>query len=736
MKKLTHRLLLLAFISFMTATAIQSQNNALNFDGTDDYVDCGNRLPLSYTKEAWIFITDLSKTNNIISGEAGSPHAFWAPSATLLAGHQTSSGGSYSQVQDPDALAINTWYHVAVTYDEPTHTMTLYKNGVLVGTPNTNVFPVNDNARVYIGSYNPGGNVFGGNIDEVRIWSVARTASEIANNMNVSFSTPQTNLIANFRCNQGIVGQDNTSITTLIDDSARRSNGDLVNFARTGSISNFVGGSPVVPSNPLLVDVTTHPISCNGGTTTVDVTATGGTPPYLGIGTFKVGAGAFSFTATDAVGQSATIKGSITEPPALVFTPPSVSNVSCNKNNDGQIVVTATGGTGSITFNISPNDGKQKSVGTFKKLAADIYTITATDTKGCQATKRITVTKPDAIDPDKCYSIINKKTGKVLDVFAGSRLNAARIIQNASNGSNNQKWRFIFVGRGGNVKIVAQHCGKAVSNSGATHNSPVYQSRYTSRGYEDWKLECLGNCFYKIINGRSDKVLDVQNASMLNSAQIVIKNWDGSNSQQWQIVEVACPNKKRDHDDDDNLLVNQVANINGHAEAQRNVIGFTTNQGFRMDYLTVEKMNLRTGNFEPMAIINNTLNTDELQYQSFYDNAPEKGDNFYRIKQTDLNGDITYSSVQMIKYEKGDNIHIYPNPAIDEVWIDLKPFEGREVTLVLSDLGGKTIQQEIVQTASSTSFRLDLANIPTGLYLIKIHAQGKRVLMKKVQVTK
>lgn len=247
---------MVAYISISTTSLIQSQNNALNFDGVDDYVECGNRLPLSYTKEAWIYITNLSNPNNIISGDAGSPHAFWIPTAMLFAGHQI-AGGSYSQVQDPTPLVIHTWYHVAVTYDEPTRTMKLYKNGVLVGTPNTNVFPVSNNAHVYIGSYDPGNNVFAGTLDDIRIWNVARTAAEIMNNMNTSFFTPQTNLVANFRCNQGNAEGNNAGSTVLIDDSATKFNADLKNFTMVGSTSNFVLGNPALPVELLSFTATT-----------------------------------------------------------------------------------------------------------------------------------------------------------------------------------------------------------------------------------------------------------------------------------------------------------------------------------------------------------------------------------------------------------------------------------------------------------------------------------------------
>ena len=86
MKNYLHKLLIVTFLSILSTSLIRSQNNSLNFDGDNgsnglgDYVDCKNILPLSYTKEAWIYITNLAKYNNIISGDGGALHAFWAPS--------------------------------------------------------------------------------------------------------------------------------------------------------------------------------------------------------------------------------------------------------------------------------------------------------------------------------------------------------------------------------------------------------------------------------------------------------------------------------------------------------------------------------------------------------------------------------------------------------------------------------------------------------------------------------
>ena len=178
------------------------------------------------------------------------------------------------------------------------------------------------------------------------------------------------------------------------------------------------------------------------------------------------------------------------------------------------------------------------------------------------------------------------------------------------------------------------------------------------------------------------------------------------------------------------------ADINVHAERDRNVISFVTNQGLKTDYWTAEKLNNTTGNFEKLALQNNVKPTDPLQYLTFYDNTPSEGDNFYRIQLTYVKGEVAYSAVEKVTIQKTSDFTIYPNPADNEAWIDLKSFEGRQVTLVLSDMLGKAVQQYNIQKATAAPYRLDVVELPTGLYLVKVQAQGKRVFMRKLQVTK
>ena len=70
----------------------------------------------------------------------------------------------------------------------------------------------------------------------------------------------------------------------------------------------------------LIATSTANNILCNGGTTSVTVSATGGTAAYTGIGTFTVTANSYTYTVTDANGCNSQTTITITEPAAIDIT--------------------------------------------------------------------------------------------------------------------------------------------------------------------------------------------------------------------------------------------------------------------------------------------------------------------------------------------------------------------------------------------------------------------------------
>ena len=86
------------------------------------------------------------------------------------------------------------------------------------------------------------------------------------------------------------------------------------------------------------------PILCNGGTTTVTVSQTGGVAPITGTGTFTVGAGTHSYTVTDVNGCTSTTSITVTEPSVLSASSSQGAAILCNGGTT-TVTVSATGGT-------------------------------------------------------------------------------------------------------------------------------------------------------------------------------------------------------------------------------------------------------------------------------------------------------------------------------------------------------------------------------------------------------
>lgn len=82
---------------------------------------------------------------------------------------------------------------------------------------------------------------FDGNIDEVRIWDVERTAAEIAASYDEYLCSIPDHLIAYYHMNENTAGGTNTGQTT-VTDFAGSNDGTATNFAMTGATSNWVTG--------------------------------------------------------------------------------------------------------------------------------------------------------------------------------------------------------------------------------------------------------------------------------------------------------------------------------------------------------------------------------------------------------------------------------------------------------------------------------------------------------------
>ncbi|MDI9535165.1 MAG: gliding motility-associated C-terminal domain-containing protein, partial [Bacteroidota bacterium] len=146
----------------------------------------------------------------------------------------------------------------------------------------------------------------------------------------------------------------------------------------------------------LLANANAGDILCYGGTTTVNVTASGGTVPYFGIGAINnISSGTYSYVVEDANGCLATANITITEPSQLMLKAVVDKNVSCNGLADGQATASATGGTEPYVFQW--NNPSFSYGTTTNQLPAGTWTVNVTDNNNCMAQKSVTIVEPEVL---------------------------------------------------------------------------------------------------------------------------------------------------------------------------------------------------------------------------------------------------------------------------------------------------------------------------------------------------
>ncbi|OJJ21025.1 hypothetical protein BKI52_10650 [marine bacterium AO1-C] len=233
-------------------------HNGLAFDGANDFVDVTGYAGIggtdARTVEAWIKTSD-NVNAQVITRWGASNGEEWSVQVNGGKLYLTANGKSKTGTAD---IADGNWHHVAVTFTNdgtPNITDAIFyvdgtidaQSAAISGSFNTNIIA----NTVLIGKNIDDTRFFNGTIDELRIWSVARSQLEIQQKFRCELAGTETGLEAYYNFNQGTAEGNNAAITTVTDGTANARNGALTNFdlSLSNTTSNFVAGSPSVNLN-------------------------------------------------------------------------------------------------------------------------------------------------------------------------------------------------------------------------------------------------------------------------------------------------------------------------------------------------------------------------------------------------------------------------------------------------------------------------------------------------------
>jgi hypothetical protein len=211
--------------------------NALSFDGVDDYVLGTNNESLQLTKgtiEAWIK-TNNAGTNYRAIVVKSYNYGIFLHNNVLVVFEWTGIGAISTGV----ALNDNNWHHIAFSFDNnATNGSNIYIDGVLKLTFTYNVSNFDNNIAVGNQS-NLSTQCFNGEIDQVRVWNTIRTDAEILANYNKCLQGNETGLVMLWQFEEG-------TGTVANDLTGNGNNGTLTNMDAT---TDWVAGYNCEPQN-------------------------------------------------------------------------------------------------------------------------------------------------------------------------------------------------------------------------------------------------------------------------------------------------------------------------------------------------------------------------------------------------------------------------------------------------------------------------------------------------------
>ncbi|MEM9824247.1 MAG: hypothetical protein AAF985_24395, partial [Bacteroidota bacterium] len=111
------------------------------------------------------------------------------------------------------------------------------------------------------------------------------------------------------------------------------------------------------------------------------------------------------------------------------------------------------------------------------------------------------------------------------------------------------------------------------------------------------------------------------------------------------------------------------------------------------------------------------------QYYQFVHHRAVRGLNYYRLKQVDFDGHISYSPIIAIDIEVKDLFLLRPSPAVDEVHLEFYDFYDRDIEVGVYDLVGR---QRIFTSLPSgrNALSIPIDQLEAGAYFIRMKVLG------------
>jgi hypothetical protein len=148
----------------------------------------------------------------------------------------------------------------------------------------------------------------------------------------------------------------------------------------------------------------------------------------------------------------------------------------------------------------------------------------------------------------------------------------------------------------------------------------------------------------------------------------------------------------------------ELVSFTGFAFEDHNRLEWTTASEVNNHFFDLERSDDGI-NFFSIGRVNGHGTTSMRNDYSFNDYSPIEGTNYYRLRQVDYNGAVTYSQIVTIEFHRGNMTvtNIKPNPTNGEVNFDFNSPLESTIHVVITDVTGRVVRDEYREIKAGTT---------------------------------
>ncbi len=144
------------------------------------------------------------------------------------------------------------------------------------------------------------------------------------------------------------------------------------------------------------------------------------------------------------------------------------------------------------------------------------------------------------------------------------------------------------------------------------------------------------------------------------------------------------------------------------------------------DFFTIYRSTNGT-EWEPVSTIDGAGNSNSINTYFIHDYKPLLGKSYYKLKQTDFNGEYEYSSIRSIDVLDEGNIEAFPNPFTSELILKGKDLKVGEIE-VYNILGQNVNNLLIFSSTSETEIQINTSALEEGAYFLRTPSRSLKIV--------